>query len=223
MKRLIITIGTVFAILFVFGINGYAQDNVIHGCFKKSGGDLRILARGTSCNPSETPISWNLSGPQGPAGPTGPPGPQGPEGKSEKIPRVYDSNGQFLGILPSDSDGFLLVLIPALSKFIFISPDDGDIYPFYPAVYLYFADNACAGDPYLDTSMRYLVFKLGANYYQADNVPAQSKTINSLSSPMWDGSRLCRPAGPTNMPVLPSKPAALPFATPVALPLYFDY
>jgi hypothetical protein len=55
---------------------------VISGCYKKSGGALRMLdAEVDQCNPlNETSITWNQVGPQGPPGPPGPPGPQGPPG-----------------------------------------------------------------------------------------------------------------------------------------------
>ena len=216
-------VGTIFAILVISGLDSYALDNVIYGCYQKNEGQLRIVLKGTSCRPSEAPISWNMVGPQGPSGPAGPPGPQSLPAKTEKIPRVYDAKEQFLGILPSDLDGFLSVFIPALSKFIFISPEDGDIYPFYPAVYLYFEDNKCLGNPYLNTSMRYLVFKLGPDYYKADDGVAQTKGINSTSSPMWDGTRRCQTlVSPTDMPVLPATQVGLPFTLPVTLPLHFE-
>jgi hypothetical protein len=89
-------------------------------------------------------------------------------------------------------------------------------------VYLYFEDSQCSEKPYLDTSMRYLVFKLEPNYYKADDVVAQPKTINSLSYPMWGGGRQCQTNSPTDIPVLPFTQVALPFSMPVALPLHFE-
>jgi hypothetical protein len=52
---------------------------VIHGCYKKSSGRLRVIDTnaGASCGPAEEAISWNQAGPQGQQGPTGPPGPSG--------------------------------------------------------------------------------------------------------------------------------------------------
>jgi hypothetical protein len=221
MKKSIIILGTIFAILLVSGFHCFALDT-INGYYQKKEGQLRIVPKDTACRPSETPLSWNIVGPQGPAGPAGPPGPQAPQVNAQKIPLVYDANEQLLGILPSNSDGFLSVFIPALSRFIFLSPDDGDVHSFYPSVYLYFEDNKCLGKPYLDTSMRYLVFKLGSNYYKADDVAAQPKTINSLSYPMWDGGRQCQTRSSTDTPVLPFTQVELPFTMPVALPLHFE-
>jgi Collagen triple helix repeat (20 copies) len=55
---------------------------VIHGCFQKSSGKLRLIDTdtGAHCGPAEVAISWNQVGPQGKLGPTGPQGPSGPIG-----------------------------------------------------------------------------------------------------------------------------------------------
>ena len=61
------------------------SSGVIHGCYQKNVGNLRVVdtsggANADSCRPSEIAISWSQTGPQGPAGPPGPPGPQGATG-----------------------------------------------------------------------------------------------------------------------------------------------
>jgi len=63
------------------------NDGVIHGCYAKSGGSLRVIdANVTNCKASETSLNWNTQGPTGergsigPVGPTGPAGPQGSQG-----------------------------------------------------------------------------------------------------------------------------------------------
>src|SRR5262245_9335160 len=54
---------------------------VIHGCYLKSGGAIRIIdASVEKCRTTETAIEWNVTGPQGPIGPQGPVGAQGPVG-----------------------------------------------------------------------------------------------------------------------------------------------
>jgi hypothetical protein len=225
MKRLIMVVGTI-AILLVSGFQCYAQGKIIHGCSQKSDGQLRIVNNISSCRPSESSISWNVEGPTGPQGPIGPQGPQGlpaPQGsmaKEEQIPRVYDAKEQFLGILPQDLDGFLSVFIPSLSKFIFISPDNGDVSPFYPMVYAYFDGDGCTGNVYVDIGMRYLIFKMGSQYFAADSVTAEQKALRSQSVDYGSG-RTCL-ARSTNIPVLPCKEVKLPFAMPVALPLHFE-
>ncbi len=64
---------------------------VIHGCYQKQGGQLRVIdnANGATCTQFEQSLNWNQTGPQGPQGPVGPkgatgsqglPGPQGQQG-----------------------------------------------------------------------------------------------------------------------------------------------
>jgi len=51
---------------------------VIHGCYNKATGALRVIDTATDqCRPSETAISWNQVGPAGAVGPQGPQGPSG--------------------------------------------------------------------------------------------------------------------------------------------------
>jgi hypothetical protein len=70
----------------VFGVVSAVQaaipdaSGVIHGCYQKNVGNLRVIGDGGSCRPSEIAISWSQTGPQGPQGPQGPIGPQGPQG-----------------------------------------------------------------------------------------------------------------------------------------------
>ena len=56
---------------------------VIHGCYLKINGQLRVIDTAvSSCTPSETLLQWSQTGPQGPEGPQGPPGPEGPSGST---------------------------------------------------------------------------------------------------------------------------------------------
>ena len=55
------------------------SNGVIHGCYDKNNGQLRVIDPAvSSCNPSETPLQWSQTGPQGPMGPQGPAGSAGP-------------------------------------------------------------------------------------------------------------------------------------------------
>jgi hypothetical protein len=65
------------------------SSGVIHGCYGKGNGQLRVVESASGCKNGETAISWNqigpagprgLPGPRGPAGPRGSAGPQGPPG-----------------------------------------------------------------------------------------------------------------------------------------------
>lgn len=55
---------------------------VIHGCFKRTDGSLRVIdtATGQTCLNGYTPLSWSQTGPQGPSGAPGPSGPPGLSG-----------------------------------------------------------------------------------------------------------------------------------------------
>jgi hypothetical protein len=55
---------------------------VIHGCYQKNNGQLRVIdsAQTQACAPAESPLNWNQTGPQGPQGPQGPLGPKGDAG-----------------------------------------------------------------------------------------------------------------------------------------------
>jgi hypothetical protein len=56
-------------------------NGVIHGCYTKSTGTIRIIDNSvTDCKQGETSVQWNVSGPMGPQGPAGPQGLQGPKG-----------------------------------------------------------------------------------------------------------------------------------------------
>jgi hypothetical protein len=57
-------------------------DGLIHGCYAKSGGTLRVIdASVTNCKSGETALNWNQQGQPGPQGPQGEPGPPGPQGE----------------------------------------------------------------------------------------------------------------------------------------------
>jgi hypothetical protein len=60
------------------------SSGVIHGCYQKNQGTLRVIDTGQSqtCSSSESPLNWSQTGPKGQQGPVGPTGPQGPSGSS---------------------------------------------------------------------------------------------------------------------------------------------
>jgi hypothetical protein len=71
-----------FGIVVVTGIPDSA--GVIHACYGKITGNVRIVQTASQCHSSlERPIAWRQEGepgPQGPIGPAGPTGPEGPQG-----------------------------------------------------------------------------------------------------------------------------------------------
>jgi hypothetical protein len=80
--------------LVLLGAFAYASipggDGVIHGCYKKNGGTLRVIDAATeSCDArNEMPLSWNQTGPQGPPGP-------GPSFTDDRpTPADFDGDGK---------------------------------------------------------------------------------------------------------------------------------
>src|SRR5579884_367204 len=66
-----------------YATQGMTRDatSVIQACSNKTNGDLRIVTNNqTDCRTSETPVAWNVVGPQGPTGPQGPKGDTGATG-----------------------------------------------------------------------------------------------------------------------------------------------
>lgn len=47
------------------------SNGVINGCYKSSGGDLKVIDSSASCASGYKPLNWNQAGPQGPAGANG--------------------------------------------------------------------------------------------------------------------------------------------------------
>jgi hypothetical protein len=75
------------AIVGGFVVGGIAwadipDSGVINGCYKTSGGALRVIdsSTGETCKPSESPLSWSQSGPKGATGVKGPTGAKGETG-----------------------------------------------------------------------------------------------------------------------------------------------
>jgi hypothetical protein len=90
------------------------SDDVIHGCYAKSGGTLRVIdASVTNCKSGETSLNWSqqgvpgLPGPQGEQGEPGEPGPPGPAGAVDSFGASNGSN--FTPLTPG-------VLVTVISK-----------------------------------------------------------------------------------------------------------
>lgn len=56
------------------------SSGVISGCYKKTGGELRVIdpSKGQTCTSKELPLPWSQQGPTGPTGTQGATGPTGP-------------------------------------------------------------------------------------------------------------------------------------------------
>jgi hypothetical protein len=74
LKRQLTVLAVIAAGLAAGGI-AYASvpdaSGVIHGCYQKVNGQLRVIDSSTdNCGPSEVALNWNQTGPQGPSGVT---------------------------------------------------------------------------------------------------------------------------------------------------------
>jgi hypothetical protein len=88
-----------------------ASTSVINACTNDKNGELRMVDAAGACRRKESPVSWNVQGPQGdvgpagpqglkgdpgvqgPPGPTGPQGPAGPAGADGAVSSLDDLQG----------------------------------------------------------------------------------------------------------------------------------
>jgi hypothetical protein len=85
-RRTSVRVAVLATAALAIGATAYASipdsSGVIHGCYLKGVGTLRVIdSPSQKCFTAiETPIQWNQTGPQGPPGPQGPKGSTGPQG-----------------------------------------------------------------------------------------------------------------------------------------------
>ncbi|HUS17869.1 MAG TPA: hypothetical protein VM536_22970 [Chloroflexia bacterium] len=84
MKNLTNTGILIAALLMGFAGSGFAtlvhasgESNRIHACLNNGNGTVYVVPAGQACGANQTPLDWNVEGPQGATGPAGPVGPQG--------------------------------------------------------------------------------------------------------------------------------------------------
>jgi hypothetical protein len=76
--------------------------NVIHGCYQKSNGTLRVVDTGAggACSSQEKSLDFSQMGPSGPSGASGPSGPPGPsdawQGSNPYTPGVQQNTATFV-------------------------------------------------------------------------------------------------------------------------------
>jgi hypothetical protein len=99
------------------------NNQVIHGCYSRSGGSLRVIDDSvTNCAKSETALSWNVTGQQGPQGLPGVQGPQGVQGEQgpqgvQGVQGPQGPSGASHGYLAS-SNNVLIAQDPAVSTIL---------------------------------------------------------------------------------------------------------
>ena len=147
MRKSGIAIAATAVVTAATGIVAYATipdgNGVIHGCYSKSTGTIRVIDDSvTNCSSKETSLNWNVQGQQGPQGATGPQGLQGPQGASgpqgsQGVPGPAGPtgpSGTSHGYLATSSDA-AVGTIPSYSNV-------GAIYSVPPGIYMIWAQVA---------------------------------------------------------------------------------
>lgn len=246
-KRIYFLSAILTSLVLVLGLWSYtrATGNAITACVAKSG-EVHILLRdNTACHNNETLLSWNITGQQGPkgdtgatgatgsqgvqgvAGPqgtkgdigqTGSRGPQGPKGDAGTSLKLYDANGQFLGILlgmpPSDfANNKYQTYLPDAKITLRLNERLGLV---NDGIHIYFLTTDCTGTPYaLDPPLYPFGYgRVGSHFYKSIN--AAASTLSLLSR--YEGG-LCvvgdggLQGGVTEVSEIPA-----PFTLPLAWP-----
>jgi hypothetical protein len=99
----IVTAVSVSAVSYVNALN----DKPIKACANRKTGVMRYISKGR-CKRTERTLTWNQMGPQGAAGSQGVHGSPGTPGANL---RVVDANGQDMGLLLSEGEGEVTVLL----------------------------------------------------------------------------------------------------------------
>jgi hypothetical protein len=235
MKRLMILIGMVFASLVLIGSPCHGEENVIHGCYKKNNGQLRIVNNPSQCNPSEVPISWNQVGLQGPEGPQGEPGPPGAPGEGGL--GVYSATEEYLGVLVdidpyrSRANGTIYpphvtVYNPDLDRLIRFGPSGTSaVNPHsWPSAWeLYYETNDCTGTPYVylgpsydqDFYLHFVLYNHNLDSHWILNPYKQ--TINYQSYTIVDCHEYSG-----DIDVYEASEVVFPFTYPVSIPMMIE-
>lgn len=125
--------GTAVVIALALAVLGVASiayatipgaDGVINGCYKKSGGTLRVIDDAApGCGSNETSLDWNVRGTPGPQGPQGPQGAAGTQlGSASKIVVLRDDEaGNAAGWNPDEGRTSFTIAEPAETNTSFVS------------------------------------------------------------------------------------------------------
>jgi hypothetical protein len=133
--------------------------------------------------------------------------------------KVYDANGQFLGILLDQHPDYLNVFIPSLLRNVPIDIGSGVIAEHGA---LLFETSNCTGSSYVGLTYQYSVFVLEGRYFTGEE--SISPILKSITSHRAEGGGVpaCYPDN-SSVLVVPAKEIMLPFNAPVALPMRFEY
>ncbi len=197
-------------IVLLVPVTVWAQQQTIYGCVKNNNGQIRIVAAGGSCLPSEHGVQWTLGGTAPASLPAPTPGPL----------RVLDQNDVALGVLAAPGYvarqiGDLWIALPVNETGFQIT----DPFSFLP----YYQTTDCTGDQYLPvdatTLLRTGVVMTGANgqpiFSYASTPPFSYTTIHSVA--YFNGTGwTCYPTALNGFPRWFGKTASVDLGTFVA-------
>ncbi len=149
--------------------------------------------------------------------------------------KVYDANGQVLGIVTTYDGSNDTIYSPTLARFIYLrigdQSYDGTFSPNGSANY---QSTNCTGTPYINTDQTTAFNTLFAgpdNFYIVPNSETPT-TITTNSVQYWDSihnqysccpSTTCTFGSPSTIQAYQLHQVTLPFSVPLALPLQFKY
>jgi hypothetical protein len=206
-------------------------------------GSLRMVASPADCSAKETAVSWNAVGPEGPPGEQGPQGPEGPQGPqgAPGAPgaegptgptgpagspfRVFDGEGNVVGIPLGEN----VLFNEELGLFLRLPTLQGSL----ASDTIYFSETGCAGQAFVSKAAPQtydlLIGPLSpprSSYYI---LPAQpmSQGVTEIRS-LYNSAGVCMAGCPGGgpcpsanlLPVLPFT-GVLPFEIPVPEPVHF--
>jgi hypothetical protein len=139
------------ALLALLGAGAWAAipgpDGIIHSCYRKRGGQLRVINAAAKCRHGEVGLNWSETGPPGPRGGGGPrghtgarglqgvQGPAGPVGQTgpQGLSNAYAASQAGSVTLSSSQQNILSLSVPAgkfsVSATVEITNDDGSAGP----------------------------------------------------------------------------------------------
>ena len=215
----------VLGVLIILAIQRvFASTTVYYACVKTTSGNIRIVEANTSCNPGETLISWNQTGPQGPSG---------SGGKSFK---VYDANNNLLGQYLENQHA-PVIYNESVGKFMKIggSPyisTDGII---LPVAQVYYSNGDCTGTEYMkdDPFNNNYIFSTSPNTLVEADLSQAVVATDTLSNSSYDpgspdaefpNGYTCNDNTTTHLSAARKLiPATAPFTQPFVMPFTIKY
>ncbi len=152
----------------------------------------------------------------------------GGSGAQNESVKVYDGDGQYLGLFVGNNGYYLEILVPTVGKILSIRREGGQVMSY--SDYWYYIDNSCTGGPYLKMDYSSNGEELGILF--SNDEPNcdffSSSPFSSLSGPMLskknqNGSGICEPALEPGLfsPISTYTNSEVGFLAPVKFPLQF--